>query len=160
MPEVDFGLLEVDTTSASRMPLVMPGEVDPIVDEDGNEGFLEFLPWDSDEGRKLDRELHRANVRKGFRQKSAVELRKEAEEEDPIEEQVRRLVLLVTDWHLVGPDRKVIPVPFSKENAKALFTSQRTAWMRRRAYAYVMNERNFMKHSSKSSSTSSSGAPV
>lgn len=150
MSKPSFGSLEVDVTATSKMPLILPGEVDPVTDESGVEGYIEFLPWDSDENRQIDRELHVTNVRKGFRQKSVAELRKEAEDEDPVEDQVRRLVALVVGWHLVGPDRKVIEVPFNKENARALFSDPKTAWLRRRAYAYVVNERNFMKGGSKS----------
>ena len=161
MSDFVFGSMAVDVAASSRMPIVYPGEIDPItddsggVDENGNprpgkEGYIEFLPWDSDEGRKLDRALHTDVVRKGFRQKSAAELRAEAENADPAEDQVRRLVALCTGWHLVGPDRKVLDVPFSKANAETLFSSPQMAWLRRRAFAYVANERNFMKVSSSS----------
>jgi hypothetical protein len=160
----DFGALSalaVDLRSTSRMPIILPGDVDPLTDntggadEKGNllpgkEAYIEFLPWDSEENRALDRKKHVEGVRKGFRQRSAADLRKEAEDEDPVEEQVERLVTLATGWHLVGPDRAVINVPFTKENARKLFSDAGFGWLRRRAYSYVVNERNFMPASPKS----------
>lgn len=148
MSGLNFGLLEVDVSATSKMPLVLPGEVDPVVDEQGQEGYLEFLPWDSEEGRKVERDMQRTNVRKGFRLKSAAELRREAEDEDPVDDQVKRIVALITGWHLVGPDKKVIDVAFSKDNAVELFSSPKMAWLRRRAFTYINNERNFMKSGS------------
>lgn len=146
----DFAALEalaVDVSSPVRMPLILPNEVDPIADEDGTQGYLEFLPLDSDESRKLDRRNHVETVKKGFRQRSMADMRKEAEAEDPVEQQVDRLVALITGWHLVGPDRKQITLPFSKENARKLFENPKFGWLRRRAYGWVLNEANFMKSS-------------
>ena len=150
MSKLNFGGLAVDVNATSRMPLILPGEIDALVDENGVEGYVEFLPWDSAENRKLDRELHVSAVRKGFRQKSQAELRSEAEKEDPVDDQVKRLVALVAGWHLVGPDNKVIDIPFTKDNARELFSAEEMGWLRRRAFSYVVNERNFMKGSPKS----------
>jgi hypothetical protein len=144
-----FGALAVDTQAKARMPIILPGEIDPIADESGAEAYIEFLPWDSDPGRAYDRSKNVEAVRKGFRQRSKAELRAEAENEDVIADQAERLSVLATGWHLVGPDRKVIDIPFSKENALDLFSSPETAWLRRQAFVYVANEANFMKGSSK-----------
>jgi hypothetical protein len=35
-----------DFSEPSRMSIIWPGEVDPIVDTDGKEAYLEFLRWD------------------------------------------------------------------------------------------------------------------
>lgn len=152
-----FGALAVDTQAKSRMPIILPGEIDPLTDDangpdkPGNEAYIEFLPWDSDPGRAFDRKKNAEAVRKGFRQRSKAELRTEAENADVIAEQAERLAVLVTGWYLVGPDRKVIDVPFSVENALDLFSSPETAWLRRQSFVYVANEGNFMMSSSKAS---------
>jgi len=144
-----FGSLSVDTASKSKMPIILPGEIDPVQDESGKEGYIEFLPWDSEPGRAIDRQRNVEAVRKGFRQRSRAELRAEAEGEDQIDLQAERLAALATGWHLVGADRQVIDVEFSPSNALELFKSPETAWLRRQSWVYVANEANFMKNSSK-----------
>ena len=144
-----FGSLSVDTASKSKMPIILPGEIDPVQDESGKEGYIEFLPWDSEPGRAIDRQRNVEAVRKGFRQRSRAELRAEAEGEDQIDLQAERLAALATGWHLVGADRQVIDVEFSPSNALELFRSPETAWLRRQSWVYVANEANFMKNSSK-----------
>lgn len=146
-----FDALGVDVDVPVKMPIIYPGEVDPIVDEEKREGYIEFLPWDSEIGRKLDRKDFKDVVRRGFRQKSRAELLKDAEADDPVEKQVERLAGLATSWHLVGPDGKAIEIPFSKENAEKLFASPKMGWLRRQAWVWINNEANFMKSPSKSS---------
>jgi hypothetical protein len=150
MSALKFGGLAVDTASKARMPIILPGEIDPVQDESGQEGYIEFLPWDSEPGRALDRKRNVDNVRKGFRQRSRAELRAEAEAEDQVEVQAERLAALATGWYLVGADRQVIDVEFSQANALELFRSPETAWLRRQGWVFVANEANFMKNSSKS----------
>jgi hypothetical protein len=151
-----FGGLAVDVASTSRMEIILPGEIDPVTDEAGNVGYIEFLPWDSEPGRAFDREQNKEAVRKGFRQSSRAVLRAEAENTDVVLDQAKRLSVLAVGWHLVGPDR--IDVPFSKDNALELFSDATTAWLRRQAWVYVGNEANFMKRSSQTSTSSPSAS--
>ncbi len=144
-----FGSLAVDTASKSKMSIILPGDIDPVTDEAGNEAYIEFLPWDSEPGRAIDRKRNIENVRKGFRQRSRAELRAEAESEDQVELQAERLAALATGWHLVGTDRQEIDVDFNPSNALELFKSPETAWLRRQAWVYVANEANFMRNSAK-----------
>jgi hypothetical protein len=151
-----FGNLGVATDKPSRMPIILPGEIDPMIDEDGIEAYIEFLPWDSEPGRKFDQAQQRELVRKGFRQRSRAEMRNEAENTDIIKDQAERLVALATGWHLVDVDRKPIDTPFSKANALELFMSPELGWLRRQAWTYIGNETNFMQGSSRNSSPSPS----
>jgi hypothetical protein len=153
-----FGGLAVDVASTSRMEIILPGEIDPVADDAGNVGYIEFLPWDSEPGRAFDREQNKEVVRKGFRQPSRAVLRAEAENTDVVLEQAKRLSVLAVGWRLVGADRKVIDVPFSKDNALELFSDATTAWLRRQAWVYVGNEANFMKRSSQTSTSSPSAS--
>jgi len=145
-----WGSLGVATEASSKMQIVLPGEIDPLVDKANVEAFIAFMPWDSDVGRKFDQDLQREAVRKGFRQKSRSELRAEAESVDAVREQADRLSALAVGWHLVDPEtRQPIDVPFSKENAHELFMAPEMAWLRRQCWVFVANEANFMRRSSK-----------
>src|SRR4029077_870505 len=124
-----FGKLGVATDKPSRMQIVLPGELDPLVDEDGAEAYIEFLPGDSEPGRKFDQEQQREQVRKGFRQRSRADLRAEAENTDLIKDQADRLAVLATGWHLVDIDRQPIDTPFSKADALELFMSPALGWL-------------------------------
>jgi hypothetical protein len=149
-----FGSLAVDPSSTSKMPVILPGEIDTLKDESGQESYIEFLPWDSEPGRALDRKQNSQARLNGFRQRSRAELLAEAESVDNVTDQAERLSALATGWHLVGVDRRVIDVEFSKANALELFKSPETAWIRRQAWVFVANEANFMKNVSKPSSPS------
>lgn len=149
MSDDPFAALSVDVEASFRMPIILPDTIEPLKDVDGNESYIAFLAWDSEEGRKLDKIQTRDNIRRGFRQRSRAELLAEAEKEDPIETQVDRLTALATGWHLVNPDKTVIDLPFSKEAARKLFANPKTAWLRRQAWTWVNNEANFMRSSSK-----------
>ena len=151
-----FGNLGVTIDRPQRMPIELPGASEPLVDEEGNEAYIEFLPWDSEPGRKFDQAQQREQVKKGFRQRSRADLRADAENIDLIKDQAERLSALATGWHLVDIDRKPIDTPFSKANALELFTSPELGWLRRQAWTYVGNETNFMPSSSRNSSTSPS----
>lgn len=150
-----FGNLGV-AAKPSRMSIILPGEVDPLLDVDGNEAYIDFLPWDSEPGRRLDQEQQRELAKKGFRQRSRAEMRADAENIDLIKDQAERLAALATGWHLVDVDRSVIDVPFSGANALELFMEPTLGWLRRQAWIYVSSEQNFMLRSSKNSSPSPS----
>lgn len=149
-----FGKIGVDTKSTSRMEIILPGEIDPIADKNGKVAYIEFLPWDSEPGRKFDREQQTDVVRKGFRSRSRAELRDEAEKADQVLDQAKRLSVLAVGWYLLDPAGNEIDVPFSVDAARELFTEPETAWLRRQAWVYVSNEANFMKSSAKSSTNS------
>lgn len=139
-------VLGVDTEQAHRMPLILPNEIAPITDTNGNESYISFMAWDSEPGQKFDRENQVNQVRKGFRQKTKKELMEEAENEDLASGQAKRLAVLATGWHLVNPKTKQpLDIPFSPENALAIFSNPATAWIRRASYVWVANEANFMK---------------
>jgi hypothetical protein len=151
-----FGALGVETGKPSRMSIVLPGDIEPLKDEQGREAYIDFLPWDSEPGRKFDQEQQRDQVRKGFRQRSQAEQRADLENADIIKAQADRLAVLATGWHLVDPDGNAIDVPFSKSNALELFMTPELGWLRRNAWTYIGSERNFMKRSSKASAPSPS----
>jgi hypothetical protein len=152
-----FGKLGVTTDKPSRMTIIAPGEVDPLIDKDGNEAYIDFLPWDSEAGRKFDQDQQREQVRKGFRQRSRAEQRADLESIDQIKAQAERLAALTTGWYLLDFDGQPLPdMDFSKATALELFSAPELGWLHRQAWVFVGNERNFMKGSSKTSSPSPS----
>lgn len=148
-----FGNLSIATDKTSRMSIFLPNEIEPLLDQDGNEAYIDFLPWDSEPGRRFEQEQNRAVVSKSLRQRGRAEL---ADSVNVIKDQAERLAVLATGWHLVDHDRSVIDLPFSRANVLELFTEPGMAWLRRQAWIFVSNEQNFMPRSSKSSAPSPS----
>ena len=152
-----FSELGVVTDKPSRMTIIAPGEVDPLIDENGTEAYIDFLPWDSEAGRKFEQDQQRENVRKGFRQRSRAELRADMENVDQTRLQAERLAALATGWYLLDFDGKPLPdMDFSKATALELFSAPALGWLHRQSWVFVGNERNFMPRSSKTSSPSPS----
>ena len=151
-----FGSLSIDVVTPSRMFIELP-DGSMIKDNQGREAYIDFLPLDSEPGRKYDQEQNREFVRKGFRQRSKAEQRAEIESLDTIKIESDKLTALVTGWHLVDIDGTVLTEPaFSKDNAHAMFMDPGMGWLRRQCWTFVSSERNFMKGSSKTSVTSPS----
>ena len=144
-----FGSLAVNVSTAVKMPIILPGHIEPATDAQGRQAYIEFLPWDSEPGRALDRKRQVEGARKVVQPRSRAEVLKDLENEDAAQEQAERLSVLAAGWHLVGADKEVIELPFNAANARDLFTEPETAWLRRQAWVFVTSEANFMKGSSK-----------
>ncbi|MPZ41600.1 MAG: hypothetical protein GEU95_26855 [Rhizobiales bacterium] len=142
----EFGALEADNETPGRMDILHPGTEDVIRDHQGNAAYLEILSPDSEPARKVDLARNRAVVRKLRSGRN-----RDVGDEDPIEDQVEKLVAVTVGWNLIDPKtRERMDVPFSKENARKLFSNPRLGWLRRQAFTYHNNEANFMQGSSKS----------
>lgn len=152
-----FGALTDRLVETSRMPLLDVATGEPIKDKNGNEAYIEFMSNDSETARKFDKQLYNRALRvqrNGFRPSQA------PADEDPAEEQIERLLALVTGWYLVDPEsREPIeikgadeqPLPnggFTKENARDLF--QQWPGARKQAIIWITTEANFIRRSSKS----------
>lgn len=136
--------LAVNVNHAARMTVIDVATQMPLKDQNGNDCYIEFLSVDSEIGRKIELDRSRAQVRKMRANKNI--------DDDPIEVQVEMLTALATGWSFGdGAD------PFTKEGARALFSDQEYAWLRKQAYVFVYTEANFFKTSSKPSSPSPSG---
>ena len=139
MNKFDFSALGLNVAEGARMPIVYPGAQAAARDEQGNIGYIELLSIDFDVGRALSK-------------KAGDEMRQRVsgayvEEPDPEKRNIETLAALTVGWHLVAPTGSVIDVPFSREAAIALYGATETAWLFRRAYAYVQTEANFTKRS-------------
>jgi len=152
-----FSELGVVTDKPSRMTIIAPGEVDPLIDEKGTEAYIDFLPWDSEAGRRFEQDQQRELVRKNFKQRSRAEQRADVENLDQTRVQAEKLAALATGWYLLDFDGKPLEdMDFSKATALELFSAPALGWLHRQSWVFVSNERNFMKRSSKTSSPSPS----
>lgn len=139
-----FAALGANIDAPSRMELTDGNDV-VIRDKDGNPAYIDMLSPDSEPARAVDRQVGKAFTRKIRTGKA-----REVDDEDPIETQVEKLVAVTTGWSLVDPaTRERLDVPFSPANARALYSSPKTGWIRRRAWTYHNNEANFMQRSAK-----------
>lgn len=141
----EFAALGLNVSASVRMPIIYPGDDEPLKDEEGKEAYLELLSEDSAEGRAFERRLSRDVVRKLRRGG-----RKAVDDEDPLEFQVDKLCTLITGWYLVAPGGKRIDVPFSVDKARALFSDPSLTWLRKQALFFVADAANFTKASSMS----------
>lgn len=149
-----FGNLGVEIDKPARM-FIKPNEIDTLFDTEGNPAYIDFLPVNSEPGRKLDQKQQREQVRKLW-QRNREAQRTELENADTIKDQAERLAALATGWHLVDYDGSVIDFKFSHANALELFSDQSMDWLRRRAWVWLNDETNFMPRSSKNSASSPS----
>lgn len=138
-----FAGLGINVDKAVRMPIVYPGQEEPLKDNDGKEAYLELLAEDSAPGRQFEKKLTtRAvnRVRAGGRRTF---------DEDPTEFQIDKVTALLVGWYLVQPNGEpVTDYPFSQENARALISAPEMAWLRKQAMAFVSDNANFTKASS------------
>jgi len=145
--DADISALSINVESGIRMPIIYPGMTDPLVDEAGNEGYLELLSKDSAPGRKFFRKLQNTAVKKMWRSGGRL---KGLDDEDAVEIEVDKLVVLMTGWHLVTPDGKAINTPFNEANVRKVMSLDGMAWLREAALAFADNAANFTKASSAS----------
>jgi hypothetical protein len=145
-----FAALSVDVESAFNMPIISPKTDTPLKDSSGKEAFVSFLSADSEAGRKIDRAQSFQTIR---RLRSGRNLQ---DGEDLTKDQIDKLVALTTEWYLVDLEGEPIDVPFSKENARDLWSDPGMGWLQRQAWVFVSNAANFIKGSSKNSSDSAS----
>lgn len=132
--------LATDTATPARMTVIDMDTDRPLLGADGKECYIEFLPIDSDAGRRLDRERAVAGRRK------IVSGRNRQDDDDPVEQQIETVVTLATGWNF-GPDSE----QFSKKAAQELFANPEFGWLMRQSWTFVYTAANFIKSSSKGS---------
>jgi hypothetical protein len=143
----NFGVLSqlaADASRPSRMTVINPDTEQALRDGNGEECWIEFLSIDSEAGRKIER------LRQGTLLRRMRSGRTRLEDEDPIEYQADMLTALCTGWNLGSEAR------FSSGAARDLFSSPEFGWLRRQCWVYVGSEANFIRRSSRTSSSSPS----
>jgi hypothetical protein len=141
-PMSKFAALAANVSDAFSMPITSPLTEAVLKDSDDKEAFISFLSPDSEVGRKIDRAQSLQVMRK---MRSGRNLQ---DDDDLTEQQVDKLVALTAGWHLVDLDGKALDVPFSKDNAKELWTDPAMGWLRRQAWVFVNTAGNFIRRSS------------
>lgn len=137
-----FAALAANVSDPFSMPIVSPLTEAVLKDKADKEAFILFLSPDSDAGRKIDR----AQAQQAFRKMRSG--RNLQDDDDLTEQQVDKLVAITVGWHLVDLDGNALDVPFSKENARELWTDPAMSWLRRQAWVFVSTAANFIRRSS------------
>jgi hypothetical protein len=139
---IDFktlGALCLETDRPYKVPLVYPGTEEVIKDKEGREAYIEVRSFDSAEAMGFDRERRIELNRKAVRGKLNQEV-----EQDPLDEQMRKLASLTMSWHLVDPvTRETIDLPCTSENALEIYKYPKLHWIYRRALGGALDEGNF-----------------
>lgn len=130
-----FGSLALAVDKPQKMVLIHPSNGQPICDEDGNKAYIELLSFDSAAARAYDIEI--ANRRLQNTTRKALT----AEELDA--EEIGKLVCLTKNWLLIQPDKTVLNVECTPENAKELYSANSTAWIAEQALAFMRTRKNF-----------------
>jgi hypothetical protein len=108
--------------------LIHPATNQPIRDRDGREAHILLLGTDSAAGEQYRRDVMTRAIQRRNRQMTAEEVEANS---------VELLVALTVGWHLVSPDGEPIDYPFSPQNARALYSDRRFAWIKDQADAFV-----------------------
>lgn len=142
-----FAGMGLTVDQPTRMPIVCPRTMEPMVDADGNEGFIMLMSSDSHAGREYDRKLQIDRI--GRRQQTKSKIVEQAEAE-----QTEKLVALTKGpWHLVGFDGQPIDLPCNTANARALYSDPATVWLRDQVQLWVTDRANFLPGPAPTSST-------
>lgn len=135
-----FAALELPVDVPARMTIMHPTTGLPLRDQDGQDAYIDLYSTDSDVARKHLRTA--ANKRLAQRQPQKTNA--EAIESNTID----YFVTLTAGWRMCGLDGQRIDVPFTPENARALYSSTRSAWLREQVDAFVSDRANFSRVSS------------
>lgn len=136
-----FDAIELATDEVHRMTLINPTTRQPIRDKDGKEAYVEHYSSDSEVARKVNREISRRRLKAGRAKITPEEI-----EADGLE----LLAAITTGWYLVDFAGNPIDVPFTQENARELYASRKTYWLREQVDDSAVDRVNFSKGSSTS----------
>jgi hypothetical protein len=138
-----FAGLALSVDMPSRMPILHPKTLEPLVDEEGREAFIELYSRDSAKGREQARRNQIKRLASRQRKKSEIV-------EITEEEQTDMLVALTSSWHLVSLDGKALKVDCTPDNVRDLYTEPAMAWLRDQVENFTWDRANFLPASSTS----------
>jgi hypothetical protein len=149
MSDIDAALsaLSIEVDKPRRMPLLHFETGLPLVDANGNPAWVDVYSNDSEIVRRHDREVLR-RIFKAQRQRTVTMTPEENEAN-----QVDVLVKLTAGWFLLTPSGQPIEFPFTPENARRLYSSPSTNWIRQQVDEFSKERGNFMQASLSSSSS-------
>jgi len=139
-----FAAMEIPVNVPQRVEILDAKTQQPILDPDGQPGYIELVSMDSDRAQ--------AQLRDNERRRRARAQRNGGRDTTTPEEAEAELVELYTaitvGWHLVGPGGQVLDVPCTPANARAFYRDNRFAWVRRQVDQFCSNVANFIQPSS------------
>lgn len=131
--------LELEPDRAGRLTLLHPGTQMPLTDKSGKEAYIDLLSSDSEVAEKHRKEIRTARMR--TRNPNKIDLDAESNE---------LLARLTTGWYLVDFTGNPIDVPFTRENALAIYGNHKMAWLTDQADSFAGERANFLQASSTS----------
>lgn len=145
-----FAALELAVDKPARMTVMHPVTGAPLCARgaDGkpdpkNEAYVDVYSADSEIARAHHRRFGQRRLDALARKRRAAVQRVEELEEADIE----LLVELTAGWKLIGLDGAPLDVPFTKENARELYSTPAMAWLRAQVDEFAAERGNFSKTS-------------
>lgn len=124
-----FERMEVPVDVPARVHLVHPVTRKPLG------GWLSVYSLESPVAQAFQREIIDRRLRDRTRVATAEIIESETSE---------MLARITVDWHLVGLDGTPLNIPFSQENALALYRNPRLWWVRSQVNDFVSDLGNFL----------------
>lgn len=135
-----FAGLEADVDSPRRLFLQHPVTGQSLRNaETGEEAWIDVLSSDSEVAHKHNRANINSRIKRKAQKISAEELETEG---------VELLAKLTRGWALVDLAGKPISVPFSEQNARALYSTPSLAWIKRQVDQFSADVGNWIPGSS------------
>ncbi len=132
MPAI-FDTLALPTDRSARLLLIHPVTRAPLTDEAGEQGWIEFYSWESEQAQA--HRLARDNAQR--------KLGREFTAEEEWEDMGQMLARLTRAWHLVGLDGRAIAAPCSFDLAAGAYNATGLRWLRNAAIAFLNVTGNF-----------------
>lgn len=137
-----FAGLGVPVDDVSRLTLLDPYTGQAIRNPETKEtAWIDLLPATSRIGKAHDRQMLDKNIKRGVRRMTAEEL--EADE-------IEKLAKLTKGWSLLLPDGTPLPVEFSTDNARELYSEPAAIWIVDQVRQWVADLGNFRRDASTS----------
>lgn len=132
MPDI-FDTLALPTDRSARLMLIHPVTRAPLVDEAGQQGWVELLSWESEE----------AQAHRFARDNAMRKLGRDFTAEEEWDDMGKMLARLTKAWHLVGLDGRALSVPCSFDLAVGAYNATGLRWLRNLAIAFLNTSGNF-----------------
>ena len=132
MPAI-FDTLALPTDRSAKLMLIHPVTRAPLLDEAGEQGWIELYSWESEQAQ-----AHRL-----ARDSAQRKLGREFTAEEEWEDMGQMLARLTKAWHLVGLDGRAIAAPCSFDLAAGAYNATGLRWLRNAAIAFLNVSGNF-----------------
>lgn len=140
-----FKGMTVPVEKPARMVITHPTTLEPIVDADGKQAYLDLYSADSERARAYNRRTSQKRLdMRGRAVISAASIESES---------FGLLAELTAGWYLLDLDGNPVDVPFTTQNARDLYAEPGMNWLRDQADAFAGSRVNFLKPSANNSAS-------